>query len=420
HNIPDELVTLLQKLSVNELLDFSLGSDGRWYVRYRQKGPEKHELSPYLWMDLGQGSNVKLDRLTLGPDAEHWGVHRAADGSFERFSSVGNRAQFTQELDTKIQNIKSNNQIWFVSLGFSGNWAFSVNGFVRHRCGKPFHNQLAGGWRAQKRVSTIVLSPMARMWIIVWEDGTLSHNLPSDIATDVEDYCQLQHSLKTNSNQKNSGRPKPQKPKAQRNNNQPGPSTLAQKQQPTSANSTQPVLAPLAAQPPIPRGVPLPPQPPKLNSFPVLNPGTTSTPASSQQPATWPAPNPLPTVPQIPKAPPVTRPVRQTQYSAQTVPQLQLPTTRSHLAARTASQTDRPISRVETIPAKPKVYVPPKKLTTTLRVLDEFHWKDSAEYEKVVRLFDNGWKHQNKKRPKIKRILVVCLPDHLNESYEAY
>lgn len=42
HNIPDELVALLQKLSVNELVDFALGSDGRWYVKYRQKGFDRH------------------------------------------------------------------------------------------------------------------------------------------------------------------------------------------------------------------------------------------------------------------------------------------------------------------------------------------------------------------------------------------
>ncbi|KIO27728.1 hypothetical protein M407DRAFT_23042 [Tulasnella calospora MUT 4182] len=59
-------------------------------------------------------------------------------------------------------------------------------------------------------------------------------------------------------------------------------------------------------------------------------------------------------------------------------------------------------------------------MKTTLRVLDEFHWNDSYEYQKVVGLFDSGWKHQNKKRPKIKKIFAVCLPDHLNESYEAY
>lgn len=41
HNISNELARLLQQLSVNDLLDFALGSGGRWYIRYRQKGSER-------------------------------------------------------------------------------------------------------------------------------------------------------------------------------------------------------------------------------------------------------------------------------------------------------------------------------------------------------------------------------------------
>ncbi|KAG9044296.1 hypothetical protein FS837_008388 [Tulasnella sp. UAMH 9824] len=375
-------------------------------------------------MDLGQGSNVKLDRLTLGPDAEHWGVHRAADGSFERFSSVGNRDRFTRLLESKTDNIKSNNQIGFVSLGFNGDWAFSVNGHVEYRCGKPFQNELTGGWKVRKRVSTIVLSPMARMWIIVWDDGTLSHNLPFSIATEVEDYCQLQHSLKGNSNQGDSGQSKSQKSKAKRNKKQAGAATSAQIQQPTSTNSTQPLPTPLPPPPPVPRTVPISLPPPTSTALPVSNPSVTLTSTSSQQPATnpatKPAPAPLSTFPHAPKVTPVMKPTQPVQYPAQPTSQVPPQRTRSHLVTQTASQDVRRISRVETIPPKPKVYVPPKKMTTTLRVLDQFHWKDSYEYEKVVRLFDSGWKHQTKKRPRITRILAVMLPDHLNESYEAY
>ncbi|KIO27723.1 hypothetical protein M407DRAFT_72785 [Tulasnella calospora MUT 4182] len=41
-------------------------------------------------------------------------------------------------------------------------------------------------------------------------------------------------------------------------------------------------------------------------------------------------------------------------------------------------------------------------------------------FEQVSRLFEDGWKHPEKKRPKIKRIYVIDLPDHLNESYQEY
>ncbi|KAG8914617.1 hypothetical protein FRC00_012013 [Tulasnella sp. 408] len=236
---------------------------------------------------------------------------------------------------------------------------------------------------------------MARMWIIVWDDGTLSHNLPFNIATEVEDYCQLQHSLKGNSNPGDSGKSKSQKSKAKRNKKQAGTATSAQKQQPASTNSTQPLPTPLPPPPPVPRTVPIPPPPsvprtapiplppPTLNALPVSNPSITLTSTSSQQGAPRPAPTPLSTIPHVSKVPSVTKPTQPIQYPAQPTSQLPPQRTRSHLVTQTASQDVRPVSRVETIPPKPKVCVPPRRVTTTLRVLDQFHWKDTYEYEKV-------------------------------------
>ncbi|KAG8982225.1 hypothetical protein FRB90_006948, partial [Tulasnella sp. 427] len=153
HNVPIELIMVLQKLSVNELLDFDLGTSGRWYIKYRQKGPEKLELSAGLETELNQGPGLKLDRLTLGAGTDHWGVRKAADGSFERFRSVGNRRKLETSLDDKTTAIKSNNQIAFVSLGHNGDWAFSVNWHVEYWCPKPFQNALKGGWKVRKRVA---------------------------------------------------------------------------------------------------------------------------------------------------------------------------------------------------------------------------------------------------------------------------
>lgn len=514
HNIPNELVTLLQKLSVNELLDFALGSGGRWYVRYRQKGPERQALSPNLWVELGQGSNVKLDRLTLGPDADHWGVQRAAGGSFQRFSSVGNRDRFTRLLDSKTENIKSNNQIGFVSLGHSGDWAFRVNGHVEHRCSKPFHNELTGGWKARKRVSTVILSPMARVWIILWEDGTHSHNLPSNISTEVEDFCQLQYSLIANLNQQNSGRPTPQQARHGRNNNQPETSSSAQRQ-PSTTNPTQAVnprvthnRASNATQssstrqiinnPPKVPSIPgaslpaPPPVPPAATAPTVSQPSIPGASTSTHQPTTKLVPTQLPASSiQVPKAPSIVKPgpaqnnvkawnTTQPPSTQQTiknrlnvvpVPATTLPapppisltvsatpvpkdpiTTKSALIQQPATKpaltrlstpirvpkalstvkpveatlftteptSQIPLTRVKAVSTKPKVYVRPKQQSTTLRLLDASAWPDSAEYEKVARHFENGWKHEHKKVPNIKRIFAVCLPDHLNETYEEY
>lgn len=104
-------------------------------------------------MDLSQGSNIKLDRLTLGPGSSHWGVHRAPDGVFQSFSDVSNRDRFVELLESKADINKSSSQIDFVSLGYGGGWAFSVNGSVEYRCGKPFENKVKEGWQAQKKLS---------------------------------------------------------------------------------------------------------------------------------------------------------------------------------------------------------------------------------------------------------------------------
>ncbi|KAG8966064.1 hypothetical protein FRC05_002905 [Tulasnella sp. 425] len=394
HNIPDELVTLLQKVAIDELLDYSLGSDGRWCVRYRLKGAERHELSPYLWMDLNQGAKVKLDRLTLGPDADHWGVYRASDGSFQTFSSVGTRDKLTRLLGWKTDKIESSNQIGFVALGFAGDWAFSVNGQAKYRCSKPFQKEFSDGLKAQKRVSTVVLSSMARLWIIVWEDGTLSHNLPSKLAGQVKVYCQLKHSLKVNGIQSNSGRPKAPKVKPPRNIPR-APTTPPQKQQPTpqdtitgdtpgsSENTTQPLARDVSPTTNQQRNTAsafgsqtLPAPPPgeaTADTVPVPKAPIPSVFCSSQQSVTGPLPAQPPTVPHISKAPAVTQlatQVPRTSSRPQQTPWI------------LSSQADRAISRVETIFGKPLIYGPTKKLSTTLRQLDPTDWNDSYEYNK--------------------------------------
>ncbi|KAG8950921.1 hypothetical protein FRC04_006985 [Tulasnella sp. 424] len=316
-------------------------------------------------MDLNQGSSVKIDRLTLGPDAEHWGVHRVADGSFQRFSAAGNRDRFTRLLESRTDKIKSNSQIGFVALGFSGDWAFSVNGHIEQSISN--HENV--------NTQTIVLSPFARVWIIVWEDGTLSHNLPFNIASQVEDYCQLQHSLKSNGNQSNPGRPKAPKAKPPRNNQQ-ASNSPTQQQQPTpkstqNTNATAKLNTLANATQSLARQVS---QTTNRQRNGASAPGFHSISFYlNQQPTARQAPAQPPKLLQVSKAPAVTQPASQvalTRAGLQQAPRV------------VPSQTDRSISRVETISAKPRVCVPPKKLSTTLRQLDVTDWKDSDDYNK--------------------------------------
>ncbi|KAG8915088.1 hypothetical protein FRC00_008078 [Tulasnella sp. 408] len=275
---------------------------------------------------------------------------------------------------------------------------------------------------------------MARVWIIVWEDGTLSHNLPSNIATDVEDYCQLQHSLKANSNgTANSGRPKPKKPKNPRNN-QPGTGPSGQKQQSTTNSTQPPSVQQTTSNPSNVTSVPFVPLPAPPPTLPTVNPIMTSKSTyrpAAQRATTQPATSSI----QVPSAPP-------SMGRSTTQPTSPTPLTKQNLESFSGTFS-KPNCRAqwgEDMSTTSDVYVPPKKLTTTLRLLDSSGWPDSSEYEKsecqaqitsknavliviletVANHFKDGWKHPEKRRPRIKRIYVVDLPDHLNESYKEY
>ncbi|KIO27721.1 hypothetical protein M407DRAFT_23035 [Tulasnella calospora MUT 4182] len=90
------------------------------------------------------------------------------------------------------------------------------------------------------------------------------------------------------------------------------------------------------------------------------------------------------------------------------------------LLSGASSQLGRTYSRVEAGLTKPYLYVPPRKLSTTLRFLDPSDSPDLLDYRKIARLFETSWKHQHKQLPRIKKIFAVSLPDHLNKSYDEY
>lgn len=334
---------------------------------------------------------MKLDRLTLGPDTDHWGVYRVSDGSFQTLASVGTRDKLTRLLGWKTGTINTKNKIGFVALGFAGDWAFSVNGQAKYRCSKPFQKEFSDGLEAQKRVSvsgmlvyieidvyanatvtpqTVVLSSMARLWIIVWEDGTLSHNLPSKIAGQVHAYCQLKHSLKLNDIQSTSGRKVTP------------PRNLPQADQPRDVADD--AAASAAQTPPKPTPAPPPPVQATVNAVPVPKALIAATSTPTQQPTAKPAPAQPTTLRQVSK------PLAVTQLATQ-VPRNTGGLRWSQLAL--SSEAERPISRVETIPAEPdhepRAYRPVKKLSTTLRQLDPTDWIDSYYYEKGERCFSN-------------------------------
>ncbi|KAG8997536.1 hypothetical protein FRB90_012489, partial [Tulasnella sp. 427] len=410
-----------------------------------------------LLAELCQGPSVQLDRLVLGPDTDHWGVRKTADGSFERFLSVTNRGRFEKLFDSTLGDINSNSQIAFVALGHNGDWVFGVNGQVEYRCVKPLQNKLRGSWKIRKHVSTVVLSPMSRTWIIVWDDGTLSHNLPPNIANVVNDYCQLHYSLKKVAN--GAKRKAPRVKSAGRNelSSLTASSPSAQQMTSTQAASPTPIESLLTAPPVVPISFPTStktaqPEPSAQPTSPILNPPSMPrdiVPSAAPSPT---VPRPIQRTPSLqrvqPATPSVQSPVARSTAPTQPPPafntwQIPRATPAPPIARTTApfggvrrfrwlddeeddcwgeswadEEEDYCWGRSSSYYVSPPS--PPKKMTTTLRLLDRDGFVDDYEYEKISGLFRDGWQHSGKVRPKVLRIFAVSLPDHLSESYESY
>ncbi|KAG9004665.1 hypothetical protein FRB90_010790 [Tulasnella sp. 427] len=141
-NIPDDLSGLLKTIGSTSILDFSLGSGGRYYVKYLAAGLEKRKLSKYLWREIGQDPNSQLDRLTLGPDGQYWGVRRDV-GSCSYFAGAEYCGAFLRRFNAKLNMVDSYDEYDFVALGFEGDWAFGVDGRVEQRGSNLMRNRIS-------------------------------------------------------------------------------------------------------------------------------------------------------------------------------------------------------------------------------------------------------------------------------------
>ncbi|KAG8910918.1 hypothetical protein FRC01_006050, partial [Tulasnella sp. 417] len=299
--------------------------------------------------------------------------------------------RFTRMLVSKTCNNELNDQIDFVALGFEGIWAFSVNGQLEYRCGKPFQKKLTEGQKARKKVSTVVLSPIDRVWIIVWEDGTLSHNLPSNIAAEVDDYCQLKHSLKSDSYKW-----KYQQASYPRNS-QPGTNSFLQGRKPTTAPKGAGTQRPgpndslnITQPSPIPQKT----ANNQLNDMSVR--------LSSAYGFGW--------------EPTEKEPETQSAAPDKSEPMMKWRDVDAF--SETGSDCGWEASDDEEDAWNPYgFYVPPRNCR---RRFEYWIVAIGRTGRSMRKLFERGWKHQDKRRPKIKSILVVDLPDHLNESYNEY
>ncbi|KAG8906398.1 hypothetical protein FRB99_006993 [Tulasnella sp. 403] len=197
HNVPQALQSLLSKLSTKSLLDFSLGSAGRWYIKYLSEGAEKQELSYGLWETIKQNPAHTIDRLSLGSNGAFWGVMRIPDEGLKEFSYSAPtlRGLFETAGYYECQSLFQDSSK-HIALGHNG--AFAVQQRNGMRVNGVRRNLIAAIERAESRttVKSVFLSTYdPEDWLIVLGDGTVDYSLPQSILDRVLPYCKLQFSL---------------------------------------------------------------------------------------------------------------------------------------------------------------------------------------------------------------------------------
>ncbi|KAG9036312.1 hypothetical protein FRB95_009234, partial [Tulasnella sp. JGI-2019a] len=192
HNIPKDLVTLIRGISHESILDFSLGSSGRYYIKWKDpQGVVKQNVSRGLWEMIRQKPDTILDRLSLGSGNAHWGVTRNGRTSF---------CQVERKISETVLEVEAKfglSSIPFISLG-------AVDSFCYQAAGSIYLDDLAFELKAKLRIAiqagrtiaNVVRSPHGTTtWVIMCGDGGYYGTLPENWAKDLDLHAQPQYSL---------------------------------------------------------------------------------------------------------------------------------------------------------------------------------------------------------------------------------
>ncbi|KAG8889071.1 hypothetical protein FRB98_005820 [Tulasnella sp. 332] len=192
-NLPDELCGLLRRLPSGDICDFSLGSSGKFYIKWKEDGTMKRSLSRGLWQAINQNPNTLLDRLSLGAEDTHWGATVGGTKSF-----------FLLELSLRGQIIKAESahrvqDFRFVSLGADSTYCYNLAGTISTRAKDPrLKAEIKAAKVSGRSIMNVVLSPESTTsWLIMYADGTHDGMLPGDWWKAIEPYFQLRYSLLT-------------------------------------------------------------------------------------------------------------------------------------------------------------------------------------------------------------------------------
>ncbi|KAG8883669.1 hypothetical protein FRB97_006159 [Tulasnella sp. 331] len=172
-NLPDELNNLLHHLSSGDVLDFSLGPSGKFYIKWKV------------------GGTVKQNRLSLGSGETHWGAAAESSKSFHQLEPSLRGQVVKAESKYHVQHFR------FVSLGADDTFCFNLAGSISARVKDPrLKVKLQAARKSGRSILNIVLSPASTTsWLIMYTDGTQDGKLPEDWWKDIKPYFQPQYSL---------------------------------------------------------------------------------------------------------------------------------------------------------------------------------------------------------------------------------
>ncbi|KAG8990892.1 hypothetical protein FRB95_004589 [Tulasnella sp. JGI-2019a] len=209
-NLPPDLHTLCVQLRQKHenILDFALGPEGRYYITYKDGPDVRANASPGLWTELNEDFRKGgLRQLEFGAEGIVWGIKAWRDYTRSPHSSMPNLGRtnsagsgsgvrnFTvmeepfgnvpdslyQQAQEVYPNLACYGDVDFVSIGVDGSWVMGILGkhvFWDNVEAKAI-KQLTDVWQVAGSIRNVELSPVRPdIYFIEPAEGKVAYHVP--------------------------------------------------------------------------------------------------------------------------------------------------------------------------------------------------------------------------------------------------
>ncbi|KAG9021503.1 hypothetical protein FRB95_002033 [Tulasnella sp. JGI-2019a] len=227
HNLPRDLDAICKRLQqrqkTDDVMDFSLGEDGKYYFVYKDGKNVKMETSTDLWRELNENFHSGgIRQLEFGTRGAIWGVksYRQYEEQKEDYTQArsSNTSSSTSALGYTIveepfgrlpeslidgaedlyPGLKHYGQTDFVAIGAGGSWVMGVMGRLLFWEGvhADVIKKAVGCWQNKARILNVELSPVSQeIYFIEAKDGSVAYHVPDDWHAKMRLHLQPQHML---------------------------------------------------------------------------------------------------------------------------------------------------------------------------------------------------------------------------------